>query len=186
MSTKTKSIVNGIDLDALGGVVEAVQSDATNGQVGFRVTTTWEGGTRSQARIRDWRLAGETLPRDFRIEADEPTELLGQATAPNPQELLMAGLGACMAVGYVALCALEGIEVTALEIESTADLDLRGFLGLDPDVVPGCRELHYQVRLRADAPAETLQAIHEKVMATSPNFHNLSQPVKLVPELVVL
>lgn len=186
MTTETGKIVNGIDVDALATVAAEVEKDAGQGAVGFRVTTSWKGGTRSEARVEDWRLAGETLPRDFSIASDEPEELLGGATAPNPQELLMAGLNACMMVGYVALTAMKGITLESLEIESDGDLDLRGFLGLDPEVPAGYPEIRYQVRIRANGTEAQLREIHEMVMATSPNYYNLSRPVKLVPELVVL
>ncbi|MGC7358423.1 OsmC family protein, partial [Mycobacteroides abscessus subsp. massiliense] len=68
------------------------------------------------------------------MEADEPPELLGGNTAPNPQELLMAALNACMSVGYAAVAATMGVTVRSLEIETTGELDLRGFLGLDANV----------------------------------------------------
>jgi uncharacterized OsmC-like protein len=187
MSLDTKhKMVNGIDVDALTEVIQEVGSNEDKGRVGFRVTTTWQEGTRSKATIEDWRMDGETLPRSFTILSDEPEELLGRASAPNPQELLMAGLNACMGVGYVALCALNDIKVESLEIESDGDLDLRGFLGIDPEVPAGYPELRYQVRIRCTGTEEQLREIHEMVMATSPNFYNLSRPVKLVPELVIL
>ncbi len=186
MATQIRGMVNGIDTDRLGGVIADVEKDAANGRVGFRVATRWQGGTRSEARVEDWTMAGETLPRSFRMAADEPPELLGGASAPNPQELLMAGLNACMTVGYVALSAMQGIEIESLEIESRGDLDLRGFLGLDPEVPAGYPEIRYQVRIRSNGTEEQMREIHEMVMATSPNFYNLARPVKLVPELVLL
>ena len=36
-------------------------------------------------------------------------ELLGQNSAPNPQELLMTALNACITVGYVAGAAVKGV-----------------------------------------------------------------------------
>jgi hypothetical protein len=77
-------------------------------------------------------------------------------------------------------------EIESLEIESRGDLDLRGFLGLDPEVPAGYPEIRYQVRIRSNGTEEQMREIHEMVMATSPNFYNLARPVKLVPELVLL
>jgi uncharacterized OsmC-like protein len=47
-------------------------------------------------------MGGERIERSHKIVADEPYELLGRDSAPNPQELLMSAFNACMMVGYVA------------------------------------------------------------------------------------
>ena len=82
---------------------------------------------------------------------DEPCELGGANRYPNPQEHLLAALNACMTVGYVAQCAIRGIELESLEIETTGDIDLRGFLGLDDTIAPGYETMSYTVRIRGDA-----------------------------------
>ena len=41
MLDTVKSRVNGLDLDALGEVVEAIQEDASQAKVSFDVTTRW-------------------------------------------------------------------------------------------------------------------------------------------------
>ena len=40
-----------------------------------------------ETRVDQWALGGQQLPRDFTIAADEPPELLGDATAPFPAGL---------------------------------------------------------------------------------------------------
>lgn len=185
MKTETPTRLNGINPTELAAVIGAVQDDPALGQVGFRVKTAWQGGTRSEARVEDWSFGGETLPRDFTIAADEPKEVLGNASAPNPQELLIAALNACMMVGYVALSTVQGIELEHLEIETTGELDLQGFLGLDENVPAGSPEIHYTVRIKGTATPAQFEEIHQMVQATSPNYWNLTQPVKLVPTLDV-
>ena len=54
-------------------------------------------------------MGGERIPRSHKIVADEPRELLGADSAPNPQELLMAAFNACITVGYVAGASAKGI-----------------------------------------------------------------------------
>ena len=90
-----------------------------------------------------------------------------------------------MTVGYVAQCAVRGITLEKLEIQTEGDIDLRGFLGIDPAVPPGYEKLHYVVRIKGSGPREQFAEIHKAVMATSPNFYNVSRPVDLVPTLVV-
>lgn len=184
--TAPAPLLNGIDLPALGEFVEQVKADPMKASVRFKVTTRWSGQTRSETTINGYELAGEPIDRRFKIIADEPTELLGTDTAPNPQELLMTALNACMAVGYVAQASVHGIELRTLEIETTGQLDLRGFLGLDEAIPPGYRQLDYTVRIGGDGTAEQFREIHQAVMKTSPNFFNLNQPICMNGRLEVV
>jgi uncharacterized OsmC-like protein len=129
-------------------------------------------------------MDGKELPRDFSISADEPPELLGERTAPNPQELLMAAFNACIMVGYVAMAAVMGVHLTSAEIETEGELDLRGFLGIDENVKPGYDSIQYTVRLAGDGTKEQYEAIHENVRKTSPNYFNIAQPVAVKSNLI--
>ena len=97
----------------------------------------------------------------------------------------MAALNACMMVGYVALCALHGITLEKLEIETEGVLDLRGFFDLDGDVPAGYDHLSYTIRIKGDGTRKQFAAIHERVRATSPNFYNLSRAVAMNAKLMV-
>lgn len=90
-----------------------------------------------------------------------------------------------MTVGYAAQCAVRGITLESLEIQTDGDIDLRGFLGVDPTVPPGYENLSYIVRIKGSGTKEEFAQIHEAVMATSPNFYSVSRPVALKPTLVV-
>lgn len=189
--TKTKpqspagNVVNGIDVDALFAVIANVRQDASAAKTNWRVTTTWQGQTRSRSAVAGFEIGGEQVPRHFSIDIDEPRELGGTDRHANPQEHLLAALNACMTVGYVAQCAVHGIRLDRLEIETEGKIDLRGFLGIDPAVPRGYETLRYVVRIKGSGTEEEFAQIHEAVMATSPNFYNLSQPVALKPTLVV-
>ena len=179
------TIVNGIDVTALGEVIETVTQDPKEGLVAFRVNTAWQGQTRSETAVESYTIGGEEVPRRFKIAVDEPFELLGENTAPNPQEMLMTALNACMLVGYVAGAAVHGITLESLEIETQGELDLRGFLGVDESVPPGYESIQYTVRIKGDGTDEQFQAIHETVIKTSPNYFNVSRPINLDATLEV-
>lgn len=182
---KQANKVNGLDVDALHSVIEEVKKDPAKGIVGFRVTSRWQGQTRSEASVESFRIGGQEVKRQFKINVDEPHELLGENTAPNPQELLMTALNACITVGYVAGAAVKGIALEKVEIETSGELDLRGFLGIDPNVKPGYESLRYIVRIKGNGTAEQFQQIHQNVIKTSPNYFNISQPIRLDGELRV-
>ena len=181
----TRNVVNGLDLDALNGVVGEVQQDASKALVRFSVATRWTGQTGSKTTVKGYEIAGEQVAREFEIAADEPHELLGTNTAPNPQELLMAAVNACMTVGYVAGASLRGITLDRLEIDTTGQLDLRGFLGLDDSVPPGYEQIDYTVRIAGNGTAEQFDEIHRAVMQTSPNYFNIARPIRMNGKLQV-
>lgn len=186
MNTETLNRLNGLDLEALGTFVEEIKNDGSKGFVRFNVTSSWKGQTRSEARVQSYTINGEEIPRSFSIAADEPLELLGENTAPNPQELLMAAFNACIMVGYVANAAIMGVKLEDVQIETTGELNLRGFLGIDAAVKPGYDSISYVVRLKGDGSPEQFAAIHENVRKTSPNYFNIASPVRIDSEMVVL
>jgi len=179
------TVVNGMNLDDLFTLIDGVKQNPAKGKTDWRVTTTWQGQARSRAQVENFHIGGERVPRCFSIDIDEPYELGGSNQFANPQEHLLAALNACMMVGYVAQCAVRGIKLDKLEIETHGEIDLRGFLGIDPSIPPGYEALNYTVRIKGNATKEQFAEIHKAVMATSPNFHNVSRPVDLKPTLVV-
>jgi uncharacterized OsmC-like protein len=180
-----KDRVNGIDLGALGQTVEAVQKDPSRAAVGFDVTTRWTGQTRSETTVEAYRIGGGRVVRRHKIVADEPTELLGADSGPNPQELLMAAFNACITVGYVAGASVRGISLDSLEIRTCGELDLRGFLGLDDQVPAGYESIDYEVLIKGDGTPEQFEEIHQAVIRTSPNYFNISRPVPVNATLTV-
>lgn len=179
------NVVNGVNVDDLFALIDGVKRDPSNAKTQWRVNTAWQGQTRSRTQVEGFGMAGQQIARRFAIEIDEPLELGGGNRFANPQEYLMAALNACMTVGYVAQCAVRGITLESLEIETEGEIDLRGFLGLDPSVPAGYENLRYTVRIKGSGTKAQFAEIHEAVMATSPNFYNLSRPIALKPTLVV-
>jgi len=178
-----KSRVNGIDLKALGETVEAIEADPKKALVAFDVTTRWTGQTRSETVVDGYTLGGDRIGRSHKIVADEPFELLGGDSSANPQELLMAAFNACITVGYVAGASLKGIKLDTLEIKTRGELDLRGFLGLSDQVAPGYEKIEYEVRIKGDGSPRDFEEIHQTVMKTSPNYFNISRPIRVTGTL---
>ena len=179
------TVINGIDVAGVRALIEAVQDDSRRGMTNWKVSSAWRGGTRSRAQIEGYGLGGNEIRRQFSIDIDEPAELGGTNAFPNPQEHLIAALNACLTVGYAAICSLQGIRLDKLEIVTEGAIDLRGFLGLDEEIAPGYETLKYSVTIKGDATPEQFAKIHEMVMATSPNFYNVSRAIPIQASLVV-
>jgi len=166
-------------------LIEDVEGDPAKGMTHWKVASAWQGGARSRARVEGFSIGGADVSRQFAIDIDEPFELGGGNAFANPQEYLLAAISACMIVGYTMGCAVHGIALQKLEITTEGDIDLRGLFGLDPAVAAGYRELQSRVVIKGDGTEEQFRKIHNMVLATSPNFYNITQAVRVAPELTV-
>lgn len=182
---KTTSLVNGFNTEDVKDLIGRVADNADQGQTNWRVSTSWKGGARTETRVKGYTIGRQYVEKDFVIHTDEPLELGGTNSQANPQETLMAALNACMTVGYAVGCAMEGIELEELRIETEGDIDLRGFLGLDPNVKPGYDEIRYTVHIKGKGTEEQFRKVHETVTATSPNRFNVANSIRLKSKLVM-
>lgn len=107
-------VVNGIDVKDVKALIETIKQDARTGLTRWSVTSAWQGRTHIRAEIGPVYFGEKAVKRPFAIDIDEPAELGGGNAYPNPQEHLIAALNACMMVGYVSLCALQGIALKKL------------------------------------------------------------------------
>ena len=55
----------------------------------------------------------------------------------------------------------------------------RGFLGLSDQVAPGYESVDYDVFIKGSGTPEDFNDIHRTVMATSPNYFNMSRPIRM-------
>lgn len=177
--------INNINVSAIEQLVRDINESASNGLAHYQITSQWAGQTRVNAIVESFALGNQSIQRNFVIAADEPGMLLGTDTAPNPQELLMAAMNACFIVGYVASASVRGIRIEKLEIETSGTLDLRGFLALDANVKPGFDVINYTICVKGDGTAEQFAELHEHIKKVSPNYFNLSQPVRLNGALLI-
>jgi uncharacterized OsmC-like protein len=184
MGEITKEKLNGIDTEALKQVMGQVSKDPSLGRVKFQVTTTWKGTTKSETVVQGYEIGGQKVKRRHSFVIDEPKELLGEDTSANPQEYLMGAMNACILNTYVIAAAMKGIKLEKVEMETEGELDLRGFLGIDKNVIPGYKELKYKVRLKGNGTQEQYEEVHKTVVATSPNYYNISRAIELKTELI--
>lgn len=164
--------LNEVDLPAVGSLVQATQGDPDVAQTVWKSEVTWDGAFRTNARSRNF------APIAF----DEPPALGGTDTAPNPVELILGALGSCLAIGYAANASAAGIQLKDLTIELEGDLDLHTFLGLHEGNA-GFSSIKATVHIESDADDDAIEALHQKVVATSPVGHTLTREVPVAVDL---
>lgn len=174
------ALVNGLDTEKLMEVVGAVKQNWEKGRTVWKASTKWLEGF----KVR-------TCSRDFTLLADEPEMLCGTNTASNPVEMILQAYGACLTIGYAMNAAVRGIKIEDIAIELEGEIDLPGFLGLEPpeklnmDKLPGFKTISARVRIKAEANEKELKELHEHVIRTSPVGITLSRPVNVQTTLEI-
>lgn len=115
--------------------------------------------------------------RGFTVPIDEPRELGGNDTAPNPVELLLAALGGCQEIVYRAFAAVLGIDIERIEIHAKGHLDLHGFLGINQEVPPGFSDISFTTRIVSSASEEAISQLASLVEQHCPVQDTLARPI---------
>jgi uncharacterized OsmC-like protein len=76
----------------------------------------------------------------------------GPHDEPTPGDLLCAALGVCQELTLRLVASVMGIELDALEVETSGEVDVRGSLGMGGKI--GFRSIHCRVSLRARGATE--------------------------------
>lgn len=76
-----------------------------------------------------------------------------------------------------------GIELDSVTSSYAGDLDLRGFLGMDPNVRNGYEQVRVTFRIESKAPREKLEEFVRIARQRSPVFDIFTNPVPVEVEL---
>lgn len=151
---------------AIVGLTRALTTNATAAKVVFRAATVSAEDT----------LSTESRIRTFTVQLDEPRELGGTDTGPNPVEAVLAALGSCQTIVYRAYANALGLRIDRIEVDARGHLDIRGFLNLAP-VAPGFERVTFTTRIVSPEPAEKISELARLVEAHCPVLDILRTPV---------
>jgi uncharacterized OsmC-like protein len=124
------------------------------------------GGLRGTYRVEVNLLDNVTVEakaRNFRMIIDEPPSFGGGDAGPNPEEVLLAGVGACQAITAALYAALLDIPIHSYRVRLIGDADFSGFYGLHDDPPVGFDRVRCEVTIEADATAERLEEFERMV-----------------------
>ncbi len=182
-STTTKQApVNGVDVGQLFQTIEALKGMPSLARFKFRIRNEWVDSGYNRSTVDGFYGAGEERPhaRRFVLEADEPPLLLGKDQGANPVEHLLHALAACVTSAMVYHAAARGIEIDEVESDVDGDIDLHGFLGLDPNIRKGYQQIRMKFRIKADVPQEKIEEICRLGPGFSPVFDSVTNGVPVV------
>lgn len=178
---KLPTTVNGVAVDDLFSTIDAVKATPTIAKFQFRIWNQWQTGSRNRSNVATFTGANQQLshPKPFTLEADEPKILLGKDMAANPVEYLLHALAACVTTSMVYHAAARGIQIDAVESSFEGDIDLLGFLGLDPKIRKGYQGIRVNFKVSANVPDDQLQELVQLGTGHSPVFDSLTNGVPI-------
>ena len=153
---------------------ELAAANEEQATVTFESQSALQEGFRTEARIRD-----------FHLTVDEPEELGGTDTGPNPVELILAALGTCQEITYRLYADALGIPLDGVSVRVEGDVDLRGFFSAKDGVRPGYRGIRAIVALDSTAPGEDLRRLKETVDSHCPVLDILTNRVPVTTNIEV-
>jgi hypothetical protein len=89
-----EKILNGVDVDAVKGVINAVKEKPDLAKSKFRANNEWIDGGHNRTTVTGFYSAGQEIShtKQFVLDADEPPILAGKDQAANPVEHLLNAL----------------------------------------------------------------------------------------------
>jgi putative redox protein len=129
-------------------------------------------------------LYTESMAREHLVKSDYGEAAGGDNQAPNPIELLLAAMAACIEAAFYEFAVHEGFTISALSVDVEGTLDLRGFFMLD-DVSAGFKDLRYTVKIESPDDEAVIRQLAEKVITHCPVVDSLKQPTPLSGQITI-
>ena len=142
---------------ALERSTKAVTMRPAVGQYTHKNTAAVENGTRCY--VHD---------KHFDIVTDVPPSIGGNGGAPTPGALLRSALTSCVAIGIKLWAARANIDIEYVEVNLEGDVDARGEMGVDDDIVPGYLDLRLSISIRSNADPAAIKSVIDHSTKYSP------------------
>ena len=123
----------------------------------YKAQSKWIEGTKLETEIRE-----------FKVGIDEPVELRGTNTAPNPVELLLAALGGCVILTYRGYARQFKIDIKDLIINLEGDMVAGGWVDETGRERRGFKEIRYEIKIITETPEEEVRKLHKLVEEKCP------------------
>jgi uncharacterized OsmC-like protein len=171
--------LNGVPTAKLFGTIARMRENGELAAFRFSARNEWVEGTASRSSIYEWYGAGadQVHVQEFDYTADHPT--LGHGHGPTPQEFVLHALAACITAGIATGAAARDIELRSVSSTASADIDVRGVLGIDPDVRKGFSDVRVEFDVDADCDPSVLDALVAAATKYSAVYDMLANPTSV-------
>jgi uncharacterized OsmC-like protein len=181
MNVHTTIVKNGVNTEALIGARSAFTETPEAAAFTWRSTCDWIEGTYSRNMINGYFGLGQeqTRKRDFSIESDHPEVFAAADRAVTPTEIVLAALASCLTGGVASVAQHRGIQLRSVRSTVEGDIDVRGILGMDPEIRNGFSAIRVTFEIEADASDEDIRALVAQSQKRSAMFDILTNPTNV-------
>jgi len=185
-SPTTSPVQNGVNVEALLGARAAFADSPEIARFQWRSSLTWLNGTHSRSEIHSFYGFDEEQAHhtSFGLETDHPLQFAATDNAPTPVEYVLVGLGGCLTAGVAAVAQQRQIQLHSVKATLSADMDLHGILGADPDVRNGFSGVSVSYEIDADATPEEIRAVVAQSQKRSAVFDIVANPTDVTVTVV--
>jgi uncharacterized OsmC-like protein len=171
--------VNGVPCDKMFGAIARFREDGELAAFRFSAKNEWVEGTASQSIIYEWFGIGvdHVHVQEFSFKADHPT--LGHGHGPTPQEYVLHALAACITAGVATGAAARNITLNSVSSTVSADIDVRGVLGIDPDIRKGFSNVTVEFDIDAECDDDQKDALVAAGAKYSAVYDMLANPTEV-------
>jgi uncharacterized OsmC-like protein len=186
MTTTTQAHAdNGVNVEALIGVRDMLPENPEIAQFQWRSTTLWVHGTHSRSGVETFFGFGEEQRHHttFSHDVDHPEQFAAQDKGITPVEYVLVALGGCLTAGVAAVAQQRQIQLRSVTATLTADMDLHGILGADPDVRNGFSGVNVSYQIDADATPEEIKALVAQSQKRSAVYDIMTNPTSVTVDV---
>jgi uncharacterized OsmC-like protein len=176
---------NGVNVEALLGVREALPGTPEMAQFQWRSTVSWVNGTHSRSDVETFYGFGEEQRHHttFSYDIDHPLQFASEDKGVTPVEVVLVALGGCLTAGVAAVAQQRSIQLRSVRATLTAEMDLHGILGADPDIRNGFSGVTVTYQIDADATAEEISALVAQSQKRSAVYDIITNPTNVTVEV---
>lgn len=180
------TVKNGVNTEALIGARGAFAETPEAAQFTWRSTCDWVEGTYSRNAINGYFGLGQEhqRKRDFSIESDHPEVFAAADRAVTPTEIVLSGLASCLTGGVAAVAQHRGIQLHSVRATVEGDIDVRGILGMDPEVRNGFSAIRVMFEIDADASEDDIRALVAQSQKRSAVFDIITNPTNVAVSVI--
>lgn len=185
MSSTATPIDNGVNVEFLQTAKGILAETPAAGNFEWRVSNTWVKGTHSRSSVKGFFGLGaeQSHRRQFEFEGDHPEAFSAEDEGATPVEVLLVSLASCLTAGVAAVAQNREIQLRSVEATLQGDMDIRGILGVDPDVRNGFSEIRVTYRIDADATPDEIKALVAQSQKRSAVYDIITNPTSVKVEV---
>jgi uncharacterized OsmC-like protein len=181
MTEETKTVLNGVNVEALLGAREALTEAPEAALFKWRATCNWKNGTHASSSVESFFGLGEehNHRKEYSFDSDHPEVFASEDNGATPVEFVLVGLAGCLTAGIASVAENREIKLNSVKATIEAPMDIQGILGIDSDVRNGFEGVNVSYEIDADASREDIEALVAQSQKRSAVFDIVTNPTSV-------